>query len=90
MTEARWLSPKPENELANRMAIAYDEDSKRLAAMKEETELLLTDLENSYYIDEKIKRLIGGLLDKQDAINAELEDNVEALRFRLEDMGVYV
>lgn len=72
------------------MAIAYDEDSRRLAAMKDETELLLTDLENSYYIDSKIKGLIIALLGKQDAINAELEDNVEALRFRLEDMGVYV
>ncbi len=90
MTEAQWLSPKPENELANRMAIAYDEDSRRLAAMKDETELLMTDLENSYYIDSKIKGMIGALLDKQDAINAELEDNVEALRFRLEDMGVDV
>lgn len=84
------IVPHDENELANRMAIAYDEDSRRLAAMKDETELLLTDLENSHYIDSKIKGLIGALLDKQDAINAELEDNVEALRFRLEDMGVAV
>lgn len=84
------IVPPDENELANRMAIAYDEDSRRLEAMKCETELLMTDLENSYYIDSKIKGLISALLDKQDAINAELEDNVEALRFRLEDMGVAV
>lgn len=84
------IVPHDENELANRMAIDYDEDSRRLAAMKDETELLMTDLENSYYIDSKIKGLISALLDKQDAINAELEDNVEALRFRLEDMGVAV
>lgn len=90
MTEAQWLSPKPENELANRMAIAYDEDSRRLAAMKDETELLMTDLENSYYIDSKIKGMIGALLDKQDSINAELEENVEAMKFRLEEMGVAV
>lgn len=84
------IVPHDENDLANRMAIAYDEDSRRLAAMKDETELLMTDLENSYYIDSKIKGLISALLDKQDAINAELEDNDEALRFRLEDMGVAV
>lgn len=84
------IVPPDENELANRMAIAYDEYSRRLAAMKDETELLMTDLENSYYIDSKIKGLISALLDKQDAINAELEDNVEALRYRLEDMGVAV
>lgn len=82
--------PHYENELANRMAIAYDEDSRRLAAMKDETELLMTDLENTNYIDSKIKGLISALLDKQDAINAELEDNVDALKNRLEDMGVYV
>ena len=90
MTEAQWLSPKPENELANRIAVAYDEDSRRLAAMKGETELLLTDLENSHYIDSKIKGLIGALLDKQDSINAELEENVDAMKFRLEGMGVEV
>lgn len=84
------IVPPDENELANRMAIAYDEDSRRLAAMKDETEMLMTDLENTNYIDSKIKGLISALLDKQDAINAELEDNVEALRFRLEDMGVAV
>lgn len=84
------IVPHDENELANRMAIAYDEDSRRLAAMKDETEMLMTDLENTNYIDSKIKGLISDLLDKQDAINAELEDNVEALRFRLEDMGVAV
>lgn len=84
------MIPHDENELANRMAIAYDEDSRRIAAMKDETELLMTDLENSYYIDSKIKGLISALLDKQDAINAELEDNVDALKNRLEDMGVYV
>lgn len=84
------IVPHDENELANRMAIAYDEDSRRLAAMKDETEMLMTDLENTNYIDSKIKGLISALLDKQDAINAELEDNVEALRFRLEDMGVAV
>lgn len=84
------IVPHDENELANRMAIAYDEDSRRLAAMKEETELLMTDLENSYYIDSKIKGLISALLDKQDAINMELEDNVDALKNRLEDMGVAV
>lgn len=84
------IVPPDENELANRILISYEYDSKRLAAMKEETELLMTDLENSYYIDSKIKGLISALLDKQDAINAELEDNVEALRFRLEDMGVAV
>ena len=84
------IVPHDENELANRMAIAYDEDSRRLAAMKDETEMLMTDLENTNYIDSKIKGLISALLDNQDAINAELEDNVEALRFRLEDMGVAV
>ena len=84
------IVPHDENELANRMAIAYDEDSRRLAAMKDETEMLMTDLENTNYIDSKIKGLISALLDKQDAINAELEDNVEALRFRLEDLGVAV
>lgn len=84
------IVPHDENEIANRMAIAYDEDSRRLAAMKDETEMLMTDLENTNYIDSKIKGLISALLDKQDAINAELEDNVEALRFRLEDMGVAV
>lgn len=84
------IVPPDENELANRIAIAYDEDSRRLAAMKDETEMLMTDLENSYYIDSKIKGLISALLDKQCDINMELEDNVEALRFRLEDMGVAV
>lgn len=84
------IVPPDENELANRMAIAYDEDSRRLAAMKDETELLMTDLENTNYIDSKIKGLISALLDKQDAINAELEDNVDALKNRLEDMGVSV
>lgn len=84
------IVPPDVNELANRMAIAYDEDSRRLAAMKDETELLMTDLENTNYIDSKIKGLISALLDKQDAINAELEDNVDALKNRLEDMGVYV
>lgn len=58
--------------------------------MKGETELLLTDLENSHYIDSKIKGLIGALLDKQDSINAELEENVDAMKFRLEGMGVEV
>ena len=81
------IVPHDENELANRMAIAYDEDSRRLAAMKDETELLMTDLENTNYIDSKIKGLISALLDKQDAINAELEGNVDALKNRLEDMG---
>ena len=84
------IVPHDENELANRMAIAYDEDSRRLAAMKDETEMLMTDLENTNYIDSKIKGLISALLDKQDAINAELEDNVDALKNRLEDMGVSV
>lgn len=84
------IVPPDENELANRILISYEDDSKRLAAMKEETELLMTDIENSYYIDSKIKGLISALLDKQDAINMELEDNVDALKNRLEDMGVSV
>lgn len=90
MTEAQWLSPKPENEIANRMAIAYDEDSRRLAAMKDETEILMTSVEDSYYIDSRIRKLIRALLERQDKINYDLEIELEQTKIFLEDMGVYV
>lgn len=84
------IVPPDENELANKILISYEDDSKRLAAMKEETQMLMDDLENVYYINPEIKEQINILLDKQDTINMELEDNVDALKNRLEDMGVSV
>ena len=68
------IVPPDENELANRMAIAYDEDSRRLAAMKDETELLMTDLENSYYIDSKHLRKKVCLKDDEEESSAVAVD----------------
>ena len=84
------IVPHEENEIANHMAIAYDEDSRRLAAMKDETEILMTSVEDSYYIDSRIRKLIRALLERQDKINYDLEIKLEQTKIFLEDMGVYV
>ena len=88
MTER--IVPHDENERANDLLIEYQDKSKFLAAVEEETDLLTDDLENSYYIDPKIKKLINVLLDKQYDINTNLSDNVDTLKCTLESMGVCV
>lgn len=84
------IVPPDENERANDLLIEYEDKSKFLAAVEEETDLLTDDLENMNYIDPKIKKLINVLLDKQYDINTTLSDNVDTLKCTLESMGVCV
>ena len=84
------IVPPDENERANDLLIEYEDKSKLLAAVEEETALLTDDLENMNYIDSKIKKLMNVLLDKQYDINTTLSDNVDTLKCTLESMGVCV
>lgn len=87
MTEAQWLSPKAENELANRIAVCMDEESRKLAGMEEELLGFETFAENAGYLDlDLIEFLKGAYRDKIGA----LADRIREMRERLNDMGVTV
>ncbi len=90
MTEAQYLSPPEWDEEANRLAIAWDEESKRLRRMKEQLCTLGEALENADELSRPVRDEIGTLLDRQEERAIALESWVETLRDRLENRGVRV
>ena len=87
MTEARYLSPPEWDEEANRMAIIYDEETKRLRQMKEQLRTLGEALENADMLDRLVRAGMGALLAQQEDSAIILENRVETLRDRLENRG---
>ena len=90
MTEPRYLRPPEENERANEMARAYDQDSRRLSHMREQLDTLADALENATLFNPKVHKGMKELLDKQERIFLDLEENVDTLRANLGEMGVEV
>ena len=88
MTEARYLSPPEWDEEANRMAIIYDEETKRLRRMKEQLRTLGEALENADTLDRLVRAGMDTLLARQEDSAIILENRVETLRDRLESRGV--
>lgn len=88
MTEARYLSPPEWDEEANRMAIIYDEETKRLRRMKEQLRTLGEALENADMLDRLVRAGMDTLLARQEDSAIILENRVETLRDRLESRGV--
>ena len=83
MKEIEYLMP-PEQDRLSRLAADYDEADELFREAEEETEKIYEALENAYAIDQKSERAIRDLLDRQDAINSELERKANALRQELE------
>lgn len=83
MTEAQWLSPKPENEPANRIAICVDEESRRLTAMKEELKEFENFAENVNYLDcdmiDLLKRAYKDKINNLSEMIQEMKDNLEIM-----------
>lgn len=90
MTEPRYLRPPEGNERANEMALAYDQDSRRLRAMQEQFDALAEALENATLFNPKVYEDMEKLLDQQERILLDLEKNVETLKANLGEMGVEV
>ncbi len=88
MTEAQYLSPPEWDEEANRMAIIYDEETKRLRRMKEQLCTLEEALENADMLDRLVRAGMDTLLARQEDSAIILENRVETLRDRLESRGV--
>lgn len=85
MTEAQWLSPPAENELANRIAVCVDEETRRLTFLKREYEAFEIFAENADYLDEDLNELLRGAY--QDKIDA-LTEHIQEMNDNLERMGV--
>ena len=77
MTEARYLSPPEWDEEANRMAIIYDEETKRLRQIKEQLCTLEEAFENADALDRLVRAGIDALLDRQRGFVIELEKRIE-------------
>lgn len=90
MTELQYLLPPEWDEEANRMAIIYDEESKRLRRMKEQLCTLEEALENADMLDRLVRAGMDALLAQQEDSAIILENRVETLRDRLENRGVRV
>lgn len=90
MTEAQYLSPPEWDEEANRMAIIYDEETKRLRRMKEQLCTLEEALENADMLDRLVRAGMDTLLARQEDYAIILENRVETLRDRLETQGIEI
>lgn len=88
MTEARYLKAPEWNGPLNSLLIAYSEDSKRLAGIKEQYTALATALENATLLHETVHTGISAMLSEQEDIIIGLEENVACMRERLEQKGV--